>query len=63
MVRAEVPVKIVPSATHAERQRAKDLGLLMRILLQEEQQALQVALSDARDRCGTVGNLGSSSLQ
>ena len=50
MVRAEIPLAVVPSRTPAERQRLGDLALLLRTLLQEEQQALQAAVTSALDR-------------
>ena len=54
MVRADITLAVVPSRGPAERQRLKDLALLLRVLLQEEQQELRAAVDGALDRCAYV---------
>ena len=53
MVSSDVPLHVVSSRGRAERQHLADIAMLMRVLLQEEQQALRAALTDAADRSGT----------
>ena len=50
MVRAEIPLVVVPAQGPAETRRTADLTLLLRVLLQEEQQELRAAVTDALDR-------------
>lgn len=49
MMRADIPLDIVPATGRAERESVRDLGVLMRMLIEEERQELQSHVEDAQD--------------